>query len=367
MFAPMLLIFGILMFTKIPGMPNQFYLVYAFATYIIWGSLYSTVNIPYGSMASVITNDSVERASLSTFRSIGAALAQMIIYSIVPMVVFINNKADSSRFFIVAIIMAVLAMTCYTLCYKLSTERITVTKSSDKKGNLATSLRGLTKNKPFLALVCASLVLIVAMLLSGSLNTYLYKDYFQNTSALALAGFITILNLVIVAPIIAPIIKKFGKKESASIALLLSAVAYFLLYLMPTKNAYLFVVFSFIANLGYTFFNFMLWAFVTDVIDYQEVITGEREDGTVYSLYSFARKVGQAIAGVFGGVALQMAGYVKAPHQTAQVASNIRGLATLIPAVAYFIVFLFIAFLYPMTKEKLAEVAKNLAEKHAVK
>jgi len=78
-FAPILLIFGVLMFTKIPGLSNQFYLVYAFATYIIWGSLYSTVNIPYGAMASVITSDTVERASLSTFRSMGAALAGMIV------------------------------------------------------------------------------------------------------------------------------------------------------------------------------------------------------------------------------------------------------------------------------------------------
>lgn len=70
---------------------------------------------------------------------------------------------------------------------------------------------------------------------------------------------------------------------------------------------------------------------------------------------------------MFGGVALQMAGYVKAPHQTAQVASNIRSLATLIPAVAYFIVFLCIAFWYPMTKEKLAKLAKDLEEKHASK
>jgi glycoside/pentoside/hexuronide:cation symporter, GPH family len=366
-FAPILLIFGVLMFTKLPGLSSNAYLIYAFSTYIIWGSLYSFVNIPYGSMASLITTDPVERASLSTFRSIGASLAQVIISTAVPAVAFVNNKADSGRFFTVAIIMAVLAMICYTLCYKLTTERVVAAKTSEKKGNIGTSLMGLTKNRPFLALVSASLVLIIAMLLSGSLNTYLYKDYFENTKALSLAGLVMILNVVIVAPAVAPVIKKFGKKESASVSLLFSAVAYFLLYLIPVKNAYVFVVLNFIANLGYTFFNFMLWAFVTDVIDYQEAVTGEREDGTVYSFYSFARKVGQAIAGMFGGVALQMAGYVKAPHQTAEVASNIRSLATLIPAIAYFIVFLCIAFWYPMTKEKLNKLSKDLAEKRAAK
>ena len=364
--APLLLIFGILMFTKIPGLSNNAYLIYAFATYIIWGSLYSTVNIPYGAMASVITGDSVERASLSTFRSIGGILANLIIGVVVPMVVFVNNKADSNRFFIAAIIMAALAMTCYTLCYKLSTERITQTKSSsdEVKGSIGDSLKGLSKNRPFLALVSASLILIFALLLSGTLNAYLFKDYFQNTKALSLVGLITILNLVIIAPAIAPLIKKFGKKESASVAVLFSCIAYFLLFLFPIKNAYVYVILSFIANLGYIYFNFMLWAFVTDVIDYQEIITGKREDATVYSFYSFSRKVGQAVAGVIGGVALQVAGYVKAPHQTAEVASNIRGLATLIPAIAFFIVFLCIKFWYPLTKEKLEKLQSDLRAKH---
>lgn len=363
--SPLLLIFGVLMFTKIPGLSNNAYLIYAFATYIIWGSLYSTVNIPYGSMASVITSDPVERASLSTFRTMGATLANLIIGVVVPMVVFVNNKADSNRFFVVAIIMAVLAMTCYTLCYKLSTERIVQKSASNEvKGNIGASLKGLAKNRPFLALVSASLILIFAMLITLTLNTYLFKDYFQNAKALSLVGMITILNLVIVAPAIAPLIKKFGKKESASVALLYSSIAYFLLFLFPIKNAYIFVALSFIANLGYVYFNFMLWAFVTDVIDYQETITGKREDATIYSFYSFARKVGQAIAGVIGGVALQAAGYVKAPHQTAEVASNIRSLATLIPAVAFFIVFLCIKFWYPMTKQKLEKLQIDLRAKH---
>lgn len=359
-FAPVLLIFGVLMFTKIPGLSNQFYLVYAYATYIIWGSLYSCVNIPYGSMASVISADPVERASLSTFRSTGATLAGMIISTVIPMTVFVNNKADSGRFFLMAVVMAVLAMICYTLCYKLSTERVTTAVNNEKKGSMAQSLKALAKNRPFKALVIASLILIIGMLLSGSLNTYLYKDYFQNTQALAIAGFIQILNLFIVAPSITPLIKRFGKKEAASAGLLFTAAGYLLLYLFPIKSAFLFVVLNFIVNLGYTLFNFMLWAFVTDVIDYQEYITETREDGTVYSFYSFARKVGQAIAGLLGGIALQWAGYVKAPHQTAEVASNIRSLATLIPAATYFAVFVLIAFVYPMTKEALEEIHAEL-------
>lgn len=263
--------------------------------------------------------------------------------------------------------MAVLAMICYIMCYKLSTERIVRPVSVDKNSNIFSALKGLTRNRPFISQISASLILILAQLLSQSLNTYLYKDYFENTTALAFAGLITIINIVVIAPAVGPIIKRFGKKEAASAALLFSSVSYFLLYLIPTHNAYLFVGLNFIANLGFTFFNFTLWAFVTDIIDYQETITGEREDGTVYSFYTFARKIGQAAAGIFGGLALQIAGYVKAPQQTVEVANNIRNLATLIPAIAYFIVFLCLAFWYPMNKAKTEQLAKDLEDKHASK
>lgn len=359
-FSPILLLFGILMFTKVPGLTAAGYLTYAFITYILWGTFYSFTNIPYGSMASVISKDPIERASLSTFRSIGANLANIIVTAIVPILAFVNNKADGNRFFMVAVGMAVFAMFCYIMCYRLSTERVIVKQSLNKKTSLLTALKGLIHNRPFISQVSASLVLIVGQLFQASLNAYLFKDYFKNTAALSLNGLIIILNIVIVAPAVEPLIKKFGKKEVSSVALAYSSIGFFLLYLLPIKNAYLFVTLTFVVNLGFYVFNFMLWAFVTDIIDYQELITGEREDGTVYSFYTFARKIGQAIAGMFGGIILQMSGYVKAPHQTAQVAQNIRNYATLIPAIAYFIVFLCIAFWYPLNKEKLEKFSKQL-------
>ena len=119
-----LVITGVLMFVHIPGMSDGFYLAYAYVTYILWGTLYSTVNIPYGSMASVITADPVERTSLSSWRTLGGNLAGLIINVVGPMILFVDNKADANRFLLGAIIFGVLAIACYMACYKLSVERI---------------------------------------------------------------------------------------------------------------------------------------------------------------------------------------------------------------------------------------------------
>ena len=111
-----LVLSGVLMFVKIPGMSDGFYLAYAFVTYLIWGTLYSTVNIPYGSMASVITSDPVERTTLSTFRNLGAYLASLIINVVGPLILFVNNKADADRFLMGAIIFGILSLSCYMAC-----------------------------------------------------------------------------------------------------------------------------------------------------------------------------------------------------------------------------------------------------------
>ena len=112
-------------------------------------------------------------------------------------------------------------------------------------------------------------------------------------------------------------------------------------------------------------FNLMIWAFITDVIDYQEVISGERDDGTVYGVYSFSRKLGQALAGGISGYALAIVGYVvstdgEAVTQTTNVLNNIYSFATLVPAVAYGVIALILFFWYPLNKKKIAENQRKL-------
>lgn len=370
MFIP-LIVFGVLTFTYIPGWNATMNTIYCFATYLIWGTLYSMVNIPYGSMASVITRDPVERSSLSTFRSIGAALVGVTVSFVVPMVVFVNRKADGSRFMIVAIAFAAGAAISYLLCYFMTTERIQAPVGTKQKLDLKVTVKGVAKNRPLLAIIAAALVLLLSSLLGSGMNSYLFKDYFRNTQALTLAGVVSVGCTLLVAPFIGTITQKTGKKEASAIAILLSAVMYLLMYLLPIHNAWLFIGLMFIAGLGVGFFMAVIWAFITDVIDYQEYLTGMREDGTIYSFYSFARKIGQALAGGLSGFALASIGYIATPKgqpavvQTLEVANGIKTIATLVPAICYFVVFLILQFWYPLTKAKLAEMQKNLAKKRA--
>ncbi|MGE8081054.1 MFS transporter [Peribacillus loiseleuriae] len=359
-----LVISGVLMFVHIPGMTEGFYLAYAFVSYIIWGTLYSTVNIPYGSMASVITSDPVERTSLSTFRALGGALAGLIINVVGPLILFVDNKADSDRFLMGAIIFGILSISCYMACYKLSTERIVTLETEKPKGNLGQTVKGLMKNKPLIWLLASALIFLVCFMLMGAVNVYLFKDYFGTAAALSIVGFLGTATTFIAMPMVKPLVARFGKKEVAAAGVLLAAAVYALLYFLPNLSATQFISLLTVAMFGYGFFNLVVWAFVTDVIDYHEYLTGLREDGTVYSIYSFARKVGQAIAGGVGGFAIAAVGYDSTREaQTQGALDGIHALATLVPAIILLIVFLILTFLYPLNKKRTIQLAVDLAEK----
>jgi glycoside/pentoside/hexuronide:cation symporter, GPH family len=359
-----LVIMGILMFVKIPGMSHGFYLAYAYVTYIVWGTLYSTINIPYGSMASVITGDPVERTSLSSWRTLGGQMAGLIINVVGPIILFVNNKPDANRFIIAALIFGGLALACYFACYKLSVERIVMDETNKEKVNFGQTMKGLAKNKPLMVFLVAALGFMIVFMLIGTVNVYLFKDYFSNAKALSMVGLIQAIAVFVAMPFIQPLVKRFGKKEVASGGLLIATLVYTVLYFLPDLTATQFIAVLTVAMIGYGIFNLVVWAFVTDVIDYHEYLTGLREDGTVYSIYSMARKMGQAVAGGVGGAAIAAVGYhAGAESQSAETLQGIHTLATLVPAVALGAVFLIIVFLYPLNKKRTAQLSVDLAEK----
>lgn len=361
--APLMLIFGILTFLKIPGLSNTLYIVYAFATYILWGSLYSAVNIPFGSMASVITSDPVERTSLSTFRTVGGYLAAMVVGIVTPLIVFVNNKASSGRFAIIAIAFAALSMISYVLCYSLVRERLV--DNVRHEFNFAKTLAIFAKNKVLIVILVVNLLNVLTTILGATINAYVYQFYFQAAKVLSVANLLNVAVIFIIGPSIGPLVKKFGKKETASAGLLISGFLFVVVFLIPIHNAYLFAALFFVSMLGQMYYQFSSWAFIVDAIDYQELLSGEREDGTVYAFVSFIRKVAQALAGGLGGFALAAIGFVaSAPTQTHQFATHVKALAILSPAVGGIASFLVLLLFYPLTKQKTQQLSTDLASRH---
>ncbi len=337
-------------------------IAYMFVTYLLWGSIfYTAINIPYGSMASAITDDADGRASLSIFRSIGSVFANIIIGVIVPLFVYTtdengNQIVQGERFTITAAVLAVLTVVCYLLCYLLTEERVLIEPSQKKRTSVLDTFGALIKSRALVGIVVATVAILAAQLLGQSINQYLFIDYFKSKNGAALMSAAGMLPGILISPAAVPLTRRFGKREIGIFGSLCGALSCFLLYFMRTRSVLVYIAVNIIGFLGFSLFNLIMWAFITDIIDDSEVKNGVREDATIYGAYSFARKIGQAIAGGLGGFALGFIGFdSSAQVQTEQVANGIYTLATLIPAMLYLIVGASLAFLYPLTKRKVEE------------
>ncbi len=358
-------IVGVLTFTAIPGLPDNMKLPYAYVTYIAFGMLYTAVNIPYGSLASVMTSDSNERTALSTFRNLGTIFANLLVMLLVPKIIFTNEQVTAAGFIKCAIIFAIISSISYMLTFRLTTERV-VHKSNNtngKKAGMLSTLKTLGKNRAFVGITLASFTMIAAMFIGSSLNAYLFKEYFNNAKLVSLAGLATIIPMFLVIPFVGKIVSVFGKKEAAAGGTAFSMIIYFILFISPIKNPYVYIGLTMLAGLGTGLVNTLIWALVGDAIDYQEYLSGERNEGTVYSSYSLCRKLAQAISGGVGGFALSFLGYQSgAAVQAESVGVGIKNIICGANAIGLALTFLAFLFVYNLSKKRLAEVNEELAK-----
>lgn len=354
--------------TWFKDMPMGFKVFWMFFTYILWGSIcYTGVNIPYGSMASAISPEPKHRSQLSTFRSMGATLAGTVIGVALPLVVYYTDDAghqilSGPRMTIAALACSIGAVICYLLCYTMTTERVKVEQKTGKV-SVKEIIGTLTHNKSVIGIVVSALFLLLASLSLSSMATYIYPNYFGNVAAQSMTGLIGSVVVLLCATFASSLSMKVGKKELAIAGCTISVVAFLALFFMHTDNVWVFVAGYVVAYFGQAFFTLICWAMITDVIDDVEVKTGERSDGTVYAIYSFARKLGQACSSGLTGLLLSIIGYTSATAYDPDVVDGIYNITCLAPAIGFVLTILALIFLYPLGKKQVEENARILKEK----
>lgn len=350
------------------SLPLPFRIFWMFFTYIIWGSIfYTSINIPYGSMVSAISPEPKHRAELSNWRSIGAALAGMVIGVVLPLIVFYkdsngNEVLSGKRVTIAAAICSLGAVICYLLCYNLVTERVEL-KEKTEKFSFTVLLSGLLRNKSLLGIVAATISMLLVQLTLSQMVTYIFPNYFKNTTAQSAAGLIGVIITLICAPFTVKISEKFGRKNLAIASSLLGGAVFILAFLVKTENPWVFVAFYALSYVGLAVFSLICWAMITDVIDDTEVKTGSRDDGTIYAVYSFSRKLGQALSSGVTGFLLNFIGYSQETAFDENVTNGIYNITCLVPAIGYILLALVLLFFYPLSKHRVEENARILKEK----
>lgn len=367
MCGPVALMSFLMYQSSLANMSMGFKIGYLVVTYILWGSVfYTSVNIPYGSMASAISENPSDRQSLSTFRTMGGVLAGGIITAGLPMIIYENNIINGRKFTIVAGACSVGAIICYLLCYAMVTERVIVEPDADalKNNNVGVMLKNAFGNRALISIIVASIVMLLAQLTLQSMSHYVFPNFYHNAKAITAGTGVMGVSMILSAVLAKPVSNKIGKAELGAIASIFGGLMSLLAFFIRPSNVWVFIVIQSFTWLGLGMFQMIAWALITDVIDYSEIRNGIREDGSVYALYSFARKLGQAASAGLSGVLLDMVGYSQQTQFDTDVVNGIFNITTLVPAIGFIVLGLVLYFWYPLHKKQVDENVEKLRQLH---
>jgi len=418
-----LLVGGAAVFLPFPNASVAVKAVLFILGYVIWDAFYTIANVPYGSMLSVVTEDVGERAQLSTWRSIGSMIGNMAPMMILPALIWkkvtfdgttdfldkivIPEGFDKSQFltnpltgeayqvgdavlspetgkqveillgermFWVALIMGILGFVAFIFMLKKITVRVdenTVkTNETIEKFNIVKAFAKFMRNRPAVGATLAAMGMFLGMNAANTATTIMFATYFNMAQLSGVVQVVGFLPMFFFMPFITKIVKKYGKKEASVAGTIASLVGGVIMLVFPVINnvnvsLVVFMLGLCVFGLGMGVYTCVSWALMADAIDYNEWKFGKREEGTVYSLHSFFRKLAQGIGPSAVLLIMGWLGYEAKLGTIAQSAETAKNMCWLVGGLYMFsavVQFVGLALIYNLDKKNLAKMNAELAE-----
>lgn len=343
------------------GLSSGATLLYAYASYLLFQLAYSFVNIPYGSLASAMTQLPDERAKLSSARSLGTALA-IILLTVAVSPQIKSSKDLQSSLTRTTVIFAVIGYVLYLFLFKTSRESVA---RDAAPVSLKQSIGSVRQNRPLMLLCLSALLLLSGMFTMQTLQVYYARDVLGNANYLILLTVLTTGAMFLVAPALPSIVNAFGKKRAYLVGGVVTVVGGVGIGLTPPSYKVLTFFCFLVYGCGISAVQGLMWALQSDTVEYGEWGSGVRTEGTNYAALSFVRKVGQGIGGAVAAYGIGLGGYVGgAPAQSSEALDTIRYL-TGFGAAALVAIGTAVMLRYPLTEDKFRDVVGELAARRA--
>ncbi|GGC93367.1 glucuronide transporter [Tersicoccus solisilvae] len=341
-----LLILAFLCF-HVPAIGQSGMLIYAYLTYAALGLAYSLVNIPYGSMAAAMTQTGSDRAKLGAARVVGATLVGAGLGTFVSPL--LKTGADLQGIFTtVLLVLMVIGFVLYLVCFATARERV---QRPVARVSMRDSLRAVGQNKPLLLLMASSLLFLSAFLALNTVQLYYIRDVLRSPALFPVLSLAQLVLTFVFVALMPMLVRRLGKKRLYLIFGGFVVLGGLIIWLTPSSVPALGFTGLVVATLGTLGNNVVVFALEADTVEYGEWKTGVRSEGSIYAVFSFTRKCGQAIGGGIAGWGLSLGGYVAgSATQSDQALGGIQTSAGLVPAVLALLAVL-VMLAYPLTEK----------------
>lgn len=361
-----LVAFTVMIFTPVASFGQAGKIIWCLLSYSLWSVAYTMINVPYGSLHSVITEDPRQRTTLSTFRSIGAGVGTVFVM-LLPKIVYKDNLLSANRVFVVSAVFSVAAFFIFAAMRRMVMERVVREDTAAQKINYISTVKSFFTNRALVAITLATVAVVVFYNSSMSVNNLVFQFYFHDAEKSSLAMIASYLPLVAMMPFASSIVSKIGKKKFICITGVVSILAGVLMLFLPitpdSKGIVLYVGGLMLVNIGCCVFQIIVWAIVADCIEMSYRKKGVREEGSLYAIYSFFRKLSQGIGSAVVALSLGAVGYVEgAAEQTAQVSADIKSLYILLLVAGLAIMVISMQFIYNIGYKQEQEFSKEITE-----
>ena len=370
-----LIVGGACCFLPFPNAPTWAKAIIFIAGYVVWDAFYTIANVPYGSLLSLISAEPADRASLSAWRSVGSMVGNMLPMVLLPFLIYdSDNNLVGGRVFLAALLMGFFGFLCFQFMIRNTVIRVDVdTRLSEDtpKFNVIKAMSNFLKNRPAMGATIAAMGMFIGMQGAATAVTVLFQSYFHNVQISGLVQLFAMIPIFLFTPLARKMVVKFGKKELATIGAICSIVASAAMLILPItpdkKGIGIYVACQLINSLGMGIYSTVSWAMMGDAIDYNEWKMGTREEGTVYALHSFFRKLAQGVGPALALVIMVALGYVGANegNQLPEVARNMRYLVPAMYTFSALLQYVGLGLIYNLDKKTLARMEQELAQRRA--
>ena len=349
----------------------------AFLLKIVFEGGYTMMNIGMGSLLGNMAKNDNERATLSSARGFGSTFAQLGAGFLIPQCLAkfgTGNDGYAKTSIIITICMSVIVFLHWAWTEERNKGVAGVVEESEEKAKFTVMdiLNIFKKNRAFLALVLHSISICAVQSLGTGAATYMYMDVMKDVGMQSYASTLSaILMIVILAS--APILtKKWDLVVIIRTCLIAGAISFagLLAYvlLVPEFNNWVFVIWNAIGSGLVTMSVQMQWGLVAEAIDYNEYLTGKRNEGTIYGFFSLSRRLGSTIANSLSVILIAATGYDAALTNAGldQAASTISGIKLMVvgfPMVAALCSFCCFTFVWCINSDVRAKMAEWKASK----